>query len=275
MSGLTLRLKVRLRERLDASSLLPERLAGLAPSVLTALPLRLGNREVPLGDLFDASPGSDPDTLMLRASSTCLTGIGAGMTRGRIDVRGSVGADLGSGMRGGILHVSGDAGAGAGAGMHDGWIDIGGDAGDFLGGGLPGAMEGMAGGRIHVRGNAGDRVGDRQRRGLIVIEGDAGDYCGSRMRAGTIIVLGEAGRHVGAGMRRGTIVLRRRPKLIGATFNSCGVLKMEMLRLLFRSLRREHRRFSVLEQLGPRAERLVGDIALGGKGELLLLAGPE
>ncbi|MCC7410691.1 MAG: formylmethanofuran dehydrogenase subunit C [Gammaproteobacteria bacterium] len=273
MSALTLTLKRRLHVRVDMSPLVPNRLAGLGASEIAAIPLVCGNTEIDTGEIFRIE-GTDPGVLRILRSTDRLDAIGAELADGSIEIRGRTGDWLGRGMRGGNIRVQGHAGTWTGAGMRGGTIVVNGDVGDFLGAPLPGNLEGMDDATIHVYGNAGDRVGDRQRRGLIVIEGNAGDFCGSRMLAGTIMVLGTAGRCVGTGMRRGTIVLRRRPKSIGATFNNCGVLKMEVLRLLFRQVRSENRRLADLEALGPLAQRYAGDLAHGGKGEILVLQGP-
>jgi formylmethanofuran dehydrogenase subunit C len=270
MRALTLSARVRPEQTVDMSPLSPDRLSGLTAADVGKLHLRCGNRMRRVGDLFRIS-GNDVGHLRILGSTPRLDRVGAGLRAGVIEVQGSVGAYLGLQMAGGSIRVKGDAGSWAGSGMSGGDVTIGGSAGDFAGAALAGDSEGMSDGAIYIRGDAGDRLGDRQRRGLIVVEGAVGDYCGSRMLAGTIIVLGAAGRYVGAGMRRGTIILGRGARHIGATFNSCGPLKMEILRLLFRQLPQAHGRLDALRDLGPLAERFAGDLALGGKGELLVL----
>ena len=270
MSALTLTLTARLAESVDMSPLVPDRLRGLRGGEIGALGLRCGNRTLRVRDIFRVA-GGDAGRLRVLGSTARLDAVGAGLQAGLIEVDGPVGAQLGSQMAGGSIRVDGDAGVWAGCGMSGGTITITGKAGDFVGAALPGERAGMTAGTIHIHGDAGDRVGDRQHRGLIIVEGDVGDYCGSRMLAGTIMVLGASGRYVGAGMRRGTIILRHRPRLIAATFNSCGALEMEMLRLLFRQLPRVHRRLASLKALRPLAERFAGDLAVGGKGEVLIL----
>jgi len=272
VSALTLTLTGHPEEPVDMSPLVPDRLRGLRTPQVSALLLRCGNRTLRVRDLFRVTAGEAGRLRVLRSTAR-LDAVGAGLQAGDIDVHGPVGAQLGRKMAGGNIRVEGDAGLGAGCGMSGGSITITGRAGDFVGAALPGERAGMTAGTIYVHGGAGDRLGDRQHRGLIVVEGDVGDYCGSRMLAGTIIVLGTAGRYVGAGMRRGTIILRHRPRLVSGTFNSCGMLKMEMLRLLFRQLPRAHRRLASLKSMLPLAERLAGDLAVGGKGELLVLEG--
>lgn len=274
MTALTLTRRVTPDLPVSLAPLTPVRLAGRDTVGIAKMKLACGNGRVEVGELFRVRAG-DPARLRLNGGSRLFDDLGEGLEDGHIEIRGDAGARLGWRMRGGSIYVDGDTGLAAGAGMQGGRIIVTGHAGDFLGAAVPGEMEGMGDGVIHVWGTAGDRVGDRQRRGLIVVEGDAGRFCGSRMLAGTILVLGSVGPGVGCGMRRGTIVLRERPNSMSATFASCGKLKMEVLRLLFRQLRNSNPRLAWLEELGPLAERFAGDIARGGKGELLVLAGPD
>ena len=155
--------------------------------------------------------------------------------------------------------------------MSNGHIDIIGNVGNYLGAGLPGDPYGMSDGLIYVAGNAGDRAGDRLRRGFIIIRGKAGDYCGSRMVAGTIIVLDKAGKYPGFGMKRGTLIMAKKPRHIAATFKSCGYLKMQFLRLLFKQLQEMGSQFSIFNKYDPEAHRFVGDLASDGIGEILIL----
>lgn len=109
------------------------------------------------------------------------------------------------------------------------------------------------------------------RRGTVLVLGSAGEFAGSRMQAGTIIILGRTGRYPGHGMRRGTIVLAKQPAQFPLTFASCGNLKMEFLRLLFKQLAGRDSEFAFFRQFGPEAHRLAGDRASGGQGEILVL----
>ncbi|MGH6636027.1 MAG: hypothetical protein ACRED0_07790 [Gammaproteobacteria bacterium] len=92
------------------------------------------------------------------------------------------------------------------------------------------------------------------------------------MFAGMIVILGKAGAAVGFGMKKRSIILALPPVRITSTFDSCGHLKMEFLRLLFRH-------FEQFNSFGPEAERYAGDLPYGGKGEILILdntlTGPE
>ncbi|RKT47105.1 formylmethanofuran dehydrogenase subunit C [Thiocapsa rosea] len=270
MSPLTLTLREAPRQRIEMSAFTPGRLAESSAEAIRRLPLWVGNRQVPTGDLFTVDEGTRED-LVIRSDSDRLDGIGAGSTRGTIRVEGRAGAYLGRDLRGGSIRVSGDVGIFAGTGMTGGTLHIGGNAGDFLGAAIPGERRGLRGGRIEVYGNAGDRVGDHQRRGLILIAGDAGDYCASRMTAGTILVLGRTGAQTGFAMRRGTILLTAQPRL-PPTFNHNGPHALGFLRLFADALATRDGPFSRLDARGITVDRWLGDLANGGQGEVLVWA---
>lgn len=266
MSGLVLTLRAAPRQRLDLSGLTPDRLRGLEPRDIGAVELPCGNRQLRVGDLFDVQPG-DAEEIVIRNEGGALDFVGREMSGGSITVEGDAGAYLGQGMRGGTLRVTGRAGPWAGAMLAGGVIRIDGDAGDFVGGALPGDMRGMSGGILTIGGNAGERAGDRMRRGIIHIEGDAGPFLGSRMIAGTLVVSGRAGAYPGYAMKRGTLLLRALPDEIAPTFADCGAHDLGFLRLLSRSMTG----LGVpLGRIGTRVRRLLGDSAVGGKGELLI-----
>ncbi|MFO1057189.1 MAG: formylmethanofuran dehydrogenase subunit C [Dongiaceae bacterium] len=183
MSGLTLTLRSPPPQRVDASALRPERLAGLAPAAIAALALPSGNGAIAVGDLFAVAPG-DAEHLVIAGDAAR-----ARLHRPWHDERPHhgrrpAGAHAGQAMRGGTLAIAGDAGPWAGAAMAGGLITVGGAAGDRLGGAAAGGAAGMNGGLVVVRGAAGARAGDRQRRGVILVEGDLGGSAGSRMLAG-------------------------------------------------------------------------------------------
>jgi formylmethanofuran dehydrogenase subunit C len=126
----------------------------------------------------------------------------------------------------------------------------------------------MRGGRLTIGGRAGSLLGERMRRGLIIGRGGADDYAGARMIAGTILLKGRIGRWAGFGLRRGSLILDKEPKDLLATFGDCGTLDFNWLRILDRYLKATDGRFRV----GARARRLIGDMAVLGKGEMLILA---
>jgi formylmethanofuran dehydrogenase subunit C len=270
VTPLILTLRRRPSTWLDLSSLTPDRLAGMNAASVSALPLRHGRERVTVGTLFDVA-GKNGEHIRIRRSTDRIVRIGADMTRGSIEVRGHAGHYLGQGMSGGRIDVRGDAGDWLAAAMTGGCIEVSGDAGDCVGAAPPGETHGMSGGWVSIAGDAGAHAGDRMRRGTILVFGNAGEYAGCDMIAGTIMIMGRSGRGLGHGMRRGTIVLGRKPALVLSTFNSCGSLKMEFLRLLFKQTAAHGGRCSIFRNFGPEVLRYAGDAAAGGQGELLVL----
>jgi formylmethanofuran dehydrogenase subunit C len=133
-------------------------------------------------------------------------------------------------------------------------------------------MDGMRGGSFIVKGNAGARFGDRMRRGTAIVFGDAGDFAASRMVAGTIVIGGHAGAHTGYGMRRGSVVFaspsaRSAPFRLADTFVPALADAEVLWQLLARNLARHGGPFEGLA--ARRIERHLGDLAAGGKGELI------
>lgn len=269
MSALTLTLREQPGHGLDVSLLSPDRLAGLEPAAIGDLTLYNGNRRQPLSSLFDIS-GDDAQELVILNSNRCLHGIGYGMTSGHIRIEGDAGDHLGQDMHNGLIEVTGNSGHWTASGMRHGMILVSGNCGNFAGAALPGNRHGMRGGTLLVRGNSGDRTGDHLRRGLILVEGNAGAYCGSRMTAGTIAVLGKAGPKAGYAMKRGTLLLCEVPDELPVTLNDCGEHNLGFLPLLMRSFATLDTRFAELDKSKCRVRRYAGDLAVDGKGELLV-----
>lgn len=267
MSALTLKFATKSKERFDLSPLTPQRLAGLKASEIAALVIGTTREPMTVGDVFKLT-GNEAAKLRLVGTNANCDRIGQGMTEGDIVVDGDAGAYLGSLMRGGTVTVSGSAGPFAGAAMGGGAIEIAGDAGERSGGLVVGQSFGMRGGRLSIGGQAGAMLGERMRRGLILVSGGAGDYAGARMIAGTILIKGRVGRWAGYGLRRGSLILSKEPKELLPTFGDCGVLDFNFLRLLERDLRAT----GASVKFKPRARRLIGDMAVLGKGEMLILA---
>ena len=270
MSALTFSLKSKPAFTLDMSPLHPDKLGGMTLAKIKKLKLIYGKETVSVDSLFTVR-GRDVTDIIIENSCDKLICIGKNMTTGAITVNGDCGDLAGQSMRGGKIQINGNSGSWIGNNMNGGRINVTGNAGDYIGAGLPGDAFGMNKGLIYIRGNTGDRVGDRMRRGIIIIIGAAGDYCGSRMHAGTIIACNKTGKYPGSGMRRGTIILDRKPAHISATFKSCGILKMQFLRLLFTQLAIIDSEFMMFKELDPTAHRYSGDRARNGKGELLVL----
>ena len=270
MTPLTFSLKNKPEFPVDVSPLTPDLLSAISKKQIKSIKLTYGKEKIQTGELFTIT-GNDHENIRIVGDCEKLYCIGQKMSYGMINIDGNVGDFLGQEMQGGYIKVNGNVRAWVGCSMSGGRIDIAGNTGDHAGARIPGATHGMSNGMIYVSGNAGDRVGDRMRRGIIIIGGKAGDYCGSRMNAGTIIVLDKTGEYAGVAMKRGTIILAKKPKHIHATFESCGNLKLEFLRLLFKQLSEMDKELSIFEKIGPEALRLSGDHARNGKGEILIL----
>jgi len=266
-----LRLKHAPALRLDLRTIVPAALAGHTLADIERLPVAQGNVSLPLAELcgIERVEGDD-DTLVFDGDFSRCDRIGWQLAGGRIEVRGPAGDHVGTGMAGGEIHVHGNAGLLAGCEIQGGLLDIAGDVGDFAAGALPGSMDGMRGGTLIVRGSAGERLADRMRRGSVLVFGNAGDFAGSRMVAGTVAVGGRLGAHCAYGMRRGSIVCAGAAPAVAPTFVSTRHDFGVSWQLLARHLARFGGPFAGLP--ARRVERMAGDLAVGGKGELLLAA---
>jgi formylmethanofuran dehydrogenase subunit C len=264
---LVLRLRDAPDQRLDMSSLTPQRLVRMSRGEIEGIELQTTRRAICVGDVFDVS-GDSAETIVFAAGSDRFDRVGQGMSAGLIVVEGDVGNRAGRLMAGGRLAIKGNAGHWAASGMTAGTIAIDGDAGDHLGGPLAGEVQGMNGGIVIVRGDAGNRAGDRLRRGMLIIEGDAGDGAGARMLAGTLIVLGSVGADAGRLLRRGTLALGSLRGDLGPTFLDCGVHDLVSHRLMAAFLRPASQGADRL--FGAPLRRYIGDAALLGKGEVFV-----
>jgi formylmethanofuran dehydrogenase subunit C len=267
VTALSFRLAAKPEQRLDLSPLTPNKLAGLSAGDIAALAIGTSREPVTVGDMFKVK-GNDAAKLRLVGTDGRCDRIGQGLTEGEIVVDGDAGAYLGAAMRGGALIVNGSAGPFAGGGMAGGTVDIAGSAGERAAGVIVGETFGMRGGKLSIGGKAGPMLGERMRRGLVIVAGGAGDYAGARMIAGTILLKGRVGRYAGYGLRRGSLILGKEPEQLLPTFGDCGVLDFNWLRVLDGYLRETGARVKVK----PRARRLMGDMAVLGKGEMLILA---
>ncbi|MGV1014036.1 MAG: formylmethanofuran dehydrogenase subunit C [Methyloceanibacter sp.] len=267
MSALTFKLKGEPDQRLDLSPLVPARLATLKQKEIEALAIGTTRVKLTVGDVFKVK-GDDASKLRFIGTDGRCDNIGRGLTEGEIVVDGHAGAYLGAAMKSGKIEVKGNAGVLAGASMRGGTLSIGGNVGERAAGILIGETHGMKGGVLTIGRNAGPLLGERMRRGLVVVGGNAGDYAGGRMIAGTILLRRGVGRYAGYGLRRGSLIFMQEPKDLLPTFGDCGVLDFDYLRLLEHWLWATGMRI----RLGQRARRLMGDMAVLGKGEMLILA---
>ncbi|AUT64690.1 formylmethanofuran dehydrogenase subunit C [Paraburkholderia terrae] len=288
MSTITLRVKAAPGFRVDGSPLLPSALSALSGAEIAHRMLPAGNEACVIGDLFDVAIDTNGDDarLVIEGDASWLDRLGAQLDAGRLRISGSAGDYAGLRMTGGALDIAGDAGHFAGCEMRGGTLVVAGNCGDFAAGALPGGMEGMTGGTLIVAGNAGARLGDRMRRGTLLIGGDAGDYAASRIVAGTIGIAGRVGAHYGYGLRRGTLLMLQRPERIPPTFTTGGRGFDVFWSLFARALKAECdaasaastaiaqclKPFAALDARTP-PQRYAGDLAVDGRGELLIVAG--
>ena len=244
MSALTFELKHMPDQRLDLSPLVPAKLAGLNRKEIEALQIGTTRQKLTVGDAFKVK-GKDSNTLHFAGTDARCDKIGAQLSGGEIHVEGDVGAYLGTFMKSGKIAVRGSTGALAAASMAGGHIAIWRNVGDQACGVGVGDTMGMKGGFVTIGGNA-----------------------GGRMIAGTLLLKRGAGRYAGFGNRRGSLIFTEKPRDILPTYSDCGVMEFDYLRLLEQWLRGQ----GMSIRLGAKARRLMGDMAVLGKGEMLILA---
>jgi formylmethanofuran dehydrogenase subunit C len=267
MKPLTLTLRQRPDQRLDLSPLVPHLMSRRSAAEIERIELQTTRWRVSVGDVFRVRVG-EPGRIRIEGSCDRLDRIGHAMTEGEIFVDGHVGMQTGRLMAGGSLTITGNTGPWAASGMKGGLFEVCGATGAFLAAPLAGEMAGMRGGLVIVRGRAGERAGDRMRRGTIVIEGEAGAYAGSRLIAGSLIVGKEAGPLPGYLMKRGSIVLGAGCEALSPTFVDCGHHELLAMRLWAGILHPHSKRAATL--LRRPLQRLAGDMAVLGKGEILV-----
>jgi formylmethanofuran dehydrogenase subunit C len=252
----------------EAECITPDNFAGKTPAEVAALPVQHGNAPAPLGEFFNVQGDAGDGEIVIEGDCRRVKWVGAGMTTGRITVRGDVGMHLGAEMKGVEIHVHGNAGDWVGAEMRGGRIHVRGDAGHLVGAAYRGSRVGMRGGIILVEGKAGNEVGSTMRRGLIAVGGDTGDFPGVSMIAGSVFVFGKAGVRPGAGMKRGTLAFGGDAPALLPTFRHDCDYRPVFLGLYLRQLRAWG--FPVPERLfGGAWRRFSGDLVALGKGEVL------
>jgi formylmethanofuran dehydrogenase subunit C len=267
VSALVFELKHKPDQRLDLSPLVPSRLKSLKGKRIEDLAIGTTRAKLTVGDVFKVK-GKDAGVLRFVGTDARCDKIGAGLTEGEIMVDGNAGAYLGAGMKRGKIEVKGSAGVLAGASMAGGSLSVSGNVGERAGGILVGETMGMKGGVLTIGRNAGPMLGERMRRGMVIVKGDAGDYAGARAIAGTIVFKRGVGRNAGYGLRRGSLIFLEEPNEILPTFGDCGVMEFDYLRLLEHWFAQTGKKI----RFGGRARRLMGDMSVLGKGEMLILA---
>jgi formylmethanofuran dehydrogenase subunit C len=233
-------------------------------------------RPCPLGDLFVVTGDSLDETLICEGDFSRVHRLAAGMRRGAIEVRGSVGRHAAESMTGGVLTVAGDAGDWLAAELAGGTVRVEGRAGDNAAAALPGSRSGVNGGLVVVNGDVGHLAGARMRRGILAIGGSCGEAAAFELVAGTVIVAGTAGRRAGMGMRRGSLIALSTPPDVPPTFRRGAAWSPGVLPLLGGRLARAGYRAAATPPGGAGMYRLFagvwqqwhGDLLAGGRGEI-------
>ncbi|GIX04840.1 MAG: tungsten-containing formylmethanofuran dehydrogenase 2 subunit C [Planctomycetaceae bacterium] len=254
----------------EVEGLTPTWCAGKSLAEIERFEIFLGNRKVPLAELFTVRGDPDDLTQIWQGDLRGVHWIGAHLEGGHLVIEGSAGRHVGSQMRSGTIVVQGDADGWAGAEMRGGLLRIQGNAGHLAGAAYRGSPKGMRGGTLLIEGNAGNEVGLAMRRGLIAIQGHVEDMLGFHMIAGTIVVCGNCGVRPGAGMKRGTLALwGTQPPTLLPTFRYALTTQLVVMRLLLAHL--EQLQFPFDPQLWHAPSRIYhGDLVELGKGEIWL-----
>ncbi len=250
---------------LEAEVISPDVMECLGEAEICGLTVYHGKRQLPLGEFFEVR-GERSSELKISGALEKVRWIGRAMTKGSIEVHGSVGMHLGAYMKSGLIQIYGDASDWVGAEMKNGTIRISGNAGGQIGGSYRGGMSGMRNGFISVGGSAGLEVGLRMRRGTIVIGETVRDFAGLQMKGGTIVLLKGAELRTGAWMNRGTIISLKEFEMM-PTFQPAGKLDSSFVNIFARHLAEYQITIPRLNDAGFYA-RFTGDQAVPGKGEI-------
>lgn len=257
--------------RIDMTPVIPQKCLS-ANNDAAQMALKTTSGVYRLGTLFDVAV-DEPNKLIVRNSCEQLDYLGAKMNGGDMVVDGNSGDYCAERMSGGRLHLNGNTGNYLASMMRGGRLDLYGNAGDYVSAPRAGVMQGQQGGTVVIHGNAGKRLGDRMRRGMLIVTGDADAYCACRMIAGSIVVRGGIGAHFGIGMRRGSLIVSEKVDFSTVDYFS----KPRFQEVIFMILMLQYLRTldSALESILPisRMQRCVGDLSVGGLGEVLVIPG--
>ena len=268
MSYLVLKLKKKLKFRINLGLLTPDKIVNKQISTIKSLKITYGKEKKEISNFFSVS-GKLKKGILLKGNLNKCDFIGDQMEDGTIIVKGNTGDYLGNKMKGGKIIVYGSSSNYTGSSLKNGEILITKNTGDFLGSSIQGEKLGMSGGVIVVKGSAGHRVGFKMRSGVIYIKGNTKDFTGCQMIAGTIIVKGKIGFSVGLLMKRGTIVLEKQ-KLSASYLNYNGKNNYIFLKVIQNYLEKISDEF---KDIFPNTyiKKYLGDTNCKGMGEILIL----
>ena len=274
MSHTTVTYKGNVQQRIDMRWLSDFINQTLPIEKVQKLTVSIGNEQVAIGEIFEFSGNAISNENILENACLHMDYIGSKLKPDKkLIVKGECGHYVGARLEGGIVKIQGNTHNFLGCGMTNGLVEVSGNSGNYAGSAMTGEKKGMSGGTILVHGNCGDFTGDLMRRGTIMVVGDIGNHCASRMIAGTITNLGAIGKQVGVGMRRGTLLFPHKPGDMAAGFHDCGRHSLGYLTLLLHELRRHESKFRMLHPMRRRVQRYMGDVSVGGQGELLVWIG--
>ena len=267
MSYIFIKLKKKLRFRLNLSFLTPDKIINKKISSIKSMKIFYGREKKKISDFFYISGKLNKGIIFKGDLSKCDY-IGDQMKNGEIIINGSSGDYLGNKMSGGKIIVNGSTANYTACSLKNGEILINKNAGDFLGSSVQGEKIGMSGGIVVVKGSVGNKVGFKMRAGIIYVKNNAKDFVGCQMIAGTIIIDGKVGLNIGLLMKRGTIILKNH-KLLIPNFNYNGTNNYIFLKIIQFYLVKISKEF---ENIFPNIylKKYLGDINCKGVGEILI-----
>ena len=268
MSYLILKLKKKLKFRLNLDLLTPNKIIDKKIAAIKSLKISYGNEKKEISNFFSIS-GILKKGIIFKGDLNRCDYIGDQMKNGKIIVNGNVGDYLGNKMNGGKIVVNGSSANYTASSFKNGEILITKNTGDFLGSSIQGEKLGMSGGVVIIKGNAGHRAGFKMKSGVIYVKGNAKDFIGCQMIAGTIIIGGKIGLNIGLLMKRGTIILKKQ-KLIAPYLNYSGKNNYIFLKIIQNYLEKLSNEF---KNIFPNTyiKKYLGDINCKGMGEILIL----
>lgn len=272
MNELVLTLREPPPERLDASPLAPDRLAGQSVAAIERLRLRLeSGATIATGDLFTIV-GPATDTVRIEGDLSTFDRLGAETSRGTLLIDGSAGHRLGWRASGGRIRVAGHAGDGVGLEMSGGTIVVQGSVGRRTGSAVPGSKRGMTGGEIVVFGEAGAETGACLRRGVIAVAGRIGPDAARSAIAGTVLAGDGFDAPAGRWLKRASLVSLGEVAIPPAFRESC-TFRPPFVAVLLTHLRRTYDFPVSPEQTHGFYRQVRGDLAELGRGEILTWTG--
>lgn len=242
----------------DLSPITPDNLEDMDVGEIRSLQISLGSKRKRVDEVFSVELSEDVEgevAIVFMGDFSKARGIGSGMSKGSITVKGSGGLRVGEYMRGGTIVVEGDVDHWLGMGMRGGSINVKGSAGSYVGAPPKGSSKGMRGGSIMIEGGAGECVGAYMRDGSIEVKGSVGLFPGLRMLGGVVVVYGDCMGRAGARMKDGRVIILGRAGSILPTF------QIEEVRPSVRGVR---------ERLEGPFYVFQGDLSEDGRGRLFV-----